>query len=168
MKTSTNDITGDSIDTKQPSNKYSEGWDAIWGKKEPENASKSIILSNVIQCKYCKDIIESKHTHDFVTCKCGKVSVDGGLDYLRRIGNYSAYNDLSEVTTEEDNDWFQQVREHFTWGTRGKSGVEPMQRVLLKDLTTEHIENILDTQWHIKGTDIETWFKMELKYRKGN
>lgn len=38
---------------------------------------------NMIKCKFCGDIIESKHRHDFVTCKCGKVSVDGGLDYQR-------------------------------------------------------------------------------------
>jgi hypothetical protein len=29
------------------------------------------------------DIIESKHRHDFVRCKCGKCFVDGGLDYCR-------------------------------------------------------------------------------------
>lgn len=42
------------------------------------------ILRNVIQCKNCGEIIESKDTHDLVTCKCGRVSVDGGHEYLRR------------------------------------------------------------------------------------
>lgn len=36
-----------------------------------------------IRCKKCGDVITSRHTHDFVTCKCGSVSVDGGDDYLR-------------------------------------------------------------------------------------
>ena len=36
-----------------------------------------------IKCKLCLDIIESKHRHDYVTCKCGKVGIDGGHDYLR-------------------------------------------------------------------------------------
>lgn len=41
---------------------------------------------NKIKCKLCGDIIESKHRHDFVTCKCGKISVDGGNSYQRRVG----------------------------------------------------------------------------------
>ena len=43
------------------------------------------IVSNKAQCLKCGDIIESKSTHDFVTCKCGKLSVDGGHEYLRRV-----------------------------------------------------------------------------------
>lgn len=31
----------------------------------------------------CNDIVESKHRHDFVRCKCGKCYVDGGNDYTR-------------------------------------------------------------------------------------
>ena len=42
------------------------------------------ILSNKIQCKYCNDIIESKHVHEYKKCSCGKVGVDGGLGYLKR------------------------------------------------------------------------------------
>ncbi|MBQ5591201.1 MAG: hypothetical protein IIU65_05935 [Clostridia bacterium] len=42
------------------------------------------IIKNAIQCNLCQDIIESKSTHDFVTCKCGACSVDGGREYLRR------------------------------------------------------------------------------------
>jgi len=42
------------------------------------------IKTNKVQCKKCNEIIESKHCHDFVTCSCGEVSVDGGRDYLRR------------------------------------------------------------------------------------
>ena len=32
----------------------------------------------------CGDIIEYKHRHDLVKCKCGACAVDGGHDYLRR------------------------------------------------------------------------------------
>lgn len=38
------------------------------------------------QCLECLDIIESKHRHDFVKCKCGKSFIDGGDDYLRGGG----------------------------------------------------------------------------------
>ena len=61
------------------------------------------IIRNVIRCKNCDDIIESKYTHDFVTCKCGRCSVDGGKDYLRRCFKNSTddYEELSEFV--EDN-----------------------------------------------------------------
>ena len=39
---------------------------------------------NKAKCLKCGDIIESKHRHDFVTCKCGNISVDGGRDYHKR------------------------------------------------------------------------------------
>lgn len=42
------------------------------------------IIRNSVQCLKCADIIESKHRHDYVTCSCGNVSVDGGKDYLKR------------------------------------------------------------------------------------
>ncbi len=45
------------------------------------------ILFNSIQCKHCKQIINSRHVHHCISCKCGKVAVDGGLDYLKRSGN---------------------------------------------------------------------------------
>ena len=42
------------------------------------------IIHNRIKCKLCGDIIESKHRHDFVRCKCGACFTDGGHDYIRR------------------------------------------------------------------------------------
>lgn len=54
------------------------------------------IIKNVIKCNNCNDIIESTYTHDFKTCKCGRVSVDGGLDYLKRCcKNEEDYTELS-------------------------------------------------------------------------
>ena len=41
------------------------------------------LIKNQIKCLKCGDIIVSKHRHDFVTCSCGNVSVDGGSDYCR-------------------------------------------------------------------------------------
>lgn len=58
------------------------------------------ILKNSIQCKYCGEIIESKTVHDFVTCSCGKCSVDGGKEYLRRSAEKGSYVDLSIVENE--------------------------------------------------------------------
>ena len=42
------------------------------------------IIENSAKCLKCGDKIVSKHRHDYVTCSCGNISVDGGLDYCRR------------------------------------------------------------------------------------
>ena len=42
------------------------------------------IIKNAIRCNVCGEEIESRHVHDFVTCRCGACSVDGGREYLRR------------------------------------------------------------------------------------
>ena len=47
--------------------------------------------------KLCGDIIESTHGHDFRSCKCGKIYVDGGRAYLRRLArNFDDLEELSE------------------------------------------------------------------------
>ncbi len=63
------------------------------------------IIKNAIQCKLCGEVIESKHVHDFVQCKCGACAVDGGHEYLRRcFRDKDCYIDLSESIeiSEED------------------------------------------------------------------
>jgi len=44
-----------------------------------------------VKCNKCNSIIESLHSHDFVTCSCGKVSIDGGSEYLRIVGDSEDY-----------------------------------------------------------------------------
>ena len=58
---------------------------------------KEKIISNKIKCKKYGDIIESKSTNDYKRCSCGAVAVDGGKDYLKRIGNEEDYDELSTV-----------------------------------------------------------------------
>jgi len=62
------------------SKEYEKNYDRIFRKKK--------IISNKAQCLICGEIIESKHKHDFKTCKCGNVSVDGGKEYLKRSIKY--------------------------------------------------------------------------------
>ncbi|MBR1603549.1 MAG: DUF1653 domain-containing protein [Synergistaceae bacterium] len=61
------------------------------------------IITNKAKCNICGDIIESRHRHDFKTCSCGNVSVDGGLDYLRRCykKDQDSYTELSEYGIKE-------------------------------------------------------------------
>lgn len=56
-----------------------------------------MIIQNAASCNGCGDFIVSKHRHDFVTCSCGAISVDGGQSYLRRVGTLTpgSYIDLS-------------------------------------------------------------------------
>lgn len=47
-----------------------------------------------IRCKHCGDFTYSRANHDYITCSCGKISVDGGShivgdpksDYIRIRG----------------------------------------------------------------------------------
>lgn len=56
------------------------------------------IIHNRAKCKLCGDVIESKHRHDFVSCKCGEIFVDGGHDYIRRgAKDMSNIIDMDEV-----------------------------------------------------------------------
>ena len=59
------------------------------------------IVRNAIQCKHCGDVIESAHTHDFIGCSCGRVFVDGGLDYLRR--GFTEPDDFIDLSEYADN-----------------------------------------------------------------
>ena len=62
---------------------------------------KARIIRNAIQCKHCGDVIESKFTHDFVTCSCGASSVDGGHEYLRRCCINEPEKDYIELSKVE-------------------------------------------------------------------
>ena len=65
--------------------------------------SATAIITNRVKCNICGDIIESWHRHDFKTCSCGNVSVDGGLDYLKRSyrKGQDSYTELSEYGVKE-------------------------------------------------------------------
>lgn len=54
-----------------------------------------MIVQNAVTCLGCGDFIVSKHRHDFVTCTCGAISVDGGQAYLRRVGDFANATDYS-------------------------------------------------------------------------
>lgn len=55
------------------------------------------IKRNMARCKVCGDVLESKHVHDYVSCKCGAIAIDGGTEYLRRTcQNLSDIEELSE------------------------------------------------------------------------
>lgn len=53
------------------------------------------IYDNKAKCRKCGWIIRSRNRHDFVSCKCRAISVDGGSWYLRRLGNSEDIIELS-------------------------------------------------------------------------
>ena len=72
-------------------------------------------------------------------------AVDGGNWYLKRnMGNW----DYTELTIYSDAP-FIIIRECMHWGTYGKSGKEELKWILLKDMESEHIKNIIVTEKQI-------------------
>lgn len=61
------------------------------------------ILRNMIKCNLCGDVIESRRVHDFVTCRCGACSVDGGLEHISR-SFLNSRDDFQELSVFEDVD----------------------------------------------------------------
>jgi hypothetical protein len=109
-------------------------------------------------------ILESRHRHDYVVYqdKNGKeYMVDGGLEYTRRnVHDDAPYEELSVYTT----DGHDRVREAVKWGTYGKDGNASLSYILLKDMSTEHIEACLVNVQTMHPAYKES-FKEELKLR---
>ena len=59
-----------------------------------------MILQNAAKCKKCGDEVWSAHRHDYRQCKCGAIAVDGGLDYLRRVGSSEDFDDRCVIAPE--------------------------------------------------------------------
>jgi hypothetical protein len=49
------------------------------------------------ECAKCGDIIYSKYKGEFVTCKCGSISVDQTQYYGRLIGNKEDFVDFDKL-----------------------------------------------------------------------
>lgn len=52
------------------------------------------IWINAAECKKCHTIIRSKNRHDMVSCHCGRIAVDGGSWYVRRVGELKYVIDI--------------------------------------------------------------------------
>jgi hypothetical protein len=54
--------------------------------REQRLAETSVVCAG-LQCLDCGEIVVSLHRHDWRSCKCGKVFIDGGRDYVRYGGD---------------------------------------------------------------------------------
>lgn len=59
-----------------------------------------MILSNQVKCLTCNDEPFSAHVHHMVTCSCGAIAVDGGMEYLRRVGD-GPYDEISIILDDD-------------------------------------------------------------------
>ena len=58
-------------------------------------------MRNRAKCKLCSTTIESTHRHDYVSCACGEISIDGGQDYCRCLArNYSNFLRIDDEGNE--------------------------------------------------------------------
>lgn len=78
-------------------NNYKHNRKEQMGMKKDVVPPKTKIVKNAARCLKCGEHVESVRRHDFVTCLCGAVAVDGGKDYLKRSGNPEDIVDLSVV-----------------------------------------------------------------------
>ncbi len=67
-------------------------------RTDPVHTKQSVkkIYVNMVQCKKCHDIIVSQTVHDFKECQCGAIAVDGGKEYLKRVGDLDQYFELTQ------------------------------------------------------------------------
>ncbi len=54
-----------------------------------------MIIVNQVICNICLDRPYSATRHDFKSCGCGNVAVDGGQEYTKRVFNSRSYEDIS-------------------------------------------------------------------------
>lgn len=108
-------------------------------------------------------ILQSFSRHDYKTHldQNGEVyMVDGGLEYLRRSVNQVPAQELSVY----EGDDHQHIRQTFHWGTYGRGGTQVLKWVALKDLDTDHIAAIVETQPQISEW-LRDVFRAELQFR---
>lgn len=79
------------------------------------------LLLNAIRCKSCDQVIVSTHRHDFKSCKCGKVSVDGGLEYTRRAGHLDLIEERCAYVWDKYSQATDAADKFIVWSPGGKT-----------------------------------------------
>jgi hypothetical protein len=52
------------------------------------------------KCAVCGDVVVSRHRHDFVTCRCRSIAVDGGGMYRRYVGSFEHFEETGAATPD--------------------------------------------------------------------
>lgn len=88
-----------------------------------------ILTRNASKCGICGDDIESKHRHDYVSCTCGNVAVDGGVSYVRRAFRTTEFTDAC-LWTLMSADQIQATIKHYQNQDWADEWVKAGQRLL--------------------------------------
>lgn len=114
-------------------------------EKEEEKELKVKILYNAIRTPD-GTILESTHVHDFRThvdkTNGKEYMVDGGNFYLKR----NAHNDYEELSLNTLDD-IEKIRGLISWASYGVDGNEPRKVSLIKELSDEHLDALIDGKW---------------------
>jgi len=122
----------------------------VWDSVVKQNNEKEIsvedvppakLIQNAVFCGLCGKFIISTSQHDYKSCDCGNVTVDGGLKYAKRNvdGGLESINDLILTTDSSPTE----IDDALLWGTRVNGELEFSP---LKLLDKDHLFNILKTQ----------------------
>lgn len=128
----------------------------------------SRILVNKIQTPD-GTILESKNRHDYVShidANGEWYMNDGGKDYLKRSVNIIPYIDLSIV----DDGTHELRRKHLTWGRNYDKDMNRLPKtewITIENMTSDHIQAILDGLWVENNPFYKELFEEELKFRVG-
>lgn len=109
-------------------------------------------------------ILQSRHFHDHQshTDANGKLySIDGGPAEFVWIMNHEDAPAKSIIIFDDDP--IELIREYWSWGTIGVNGDEPLRFILLKDLSDDHIEKILEMYYTHPIIDREQEYRNEAK-----
>jgi len=77
------------------------------------------LVVKAVECNKCGDVVYSRARHDFRSCSCGHVSVDGGFDYFKVVGNEHDFNiitvELYGVTVHDLYEDWNNERDEYGW-----------------------------------------------------
>ena len=109
----------------------------------------SDIIQNALKITIGKTVayIRSEHEHDFQSFQLpdgSMVAVDGGLEYLRRVGASTSSNSAYSVEdfSVSKHHTFNTIKARLLWGTYGIYGSQPKKLVRLRDCSSRHLQEI--------------------------
>ena len=137
-------------------------------KKELEQNPSQMVYSAL----RCPDgtLLVSRHTHNYMAHEQedGRYyALDGGLDYRRVISPDHKHEDIALTVSSPH----KEVREVFTWGNwLDKDGAKlpKIRYILLKDITLDHLNALIDYTKEGYPWYINLLFLREKQWRKNN
>jgi len=126
------------------------------------------INTNYILAYLCETpdgtVLQCKHRHDYhqhTDKVTGEIYMIDGLGYYTRSNVNVVPAEYTVVTLDTPHEF---ARHFVMWGTRGKSGDQPLKYISVASMETAHIEAILDTQFRI-AAELREFLKRELNFR---